>query len=273
MNETEDILGTAHEWLSKGEKICIATVVKKEGSAPREVGAKMVISSTGKFEGSIGGGAVEKEILEAAPGVIRSGRPLMLDFDLSGESRDLDALCGGKTSIFLEPLGRTRHLFIIGAGHVGMALAGSAIRVGFSVTLVDDREEFLAGDALGGTAGGPPGTGLSGAATVVATPDQAGERLDIDESSFVVICTRGHSLDTEWLGQVIGRSPRYIGMLGSKPKASRVFEELAKRGVPRDALDRVRTPVGLDIGAMTPEEIAVSISAELIREWRKGGEG
>lgn len=258
MSDARDILRIADEWLSEGESICIATVIKRKGSAPREVGAKMVISSSGRLAGTIGGGAVENEIVEKAPRVIKDGRPVILDFDLSGQSSDSDSICGGKTSVFLEPFGQAKGLFIIGAGHVGLALANQARRVGFRVTLVDDREEYLGQDRLG-----------SETEAVTSTPDEADTKLKIDESSFVVICARSHNLDKEWVARLAVRSPRYIGMLGSKHKGRVIFEELEAGGIPRENLAKVRTPVGIDIGAMTPEEIAVSISAELIREWHE----
>jgi len=126
---------------------------------------------------------------------------------------------------------------------------------------VDDRTDYLGPDRK-----------EDGIEAVLATPDEAGTRLKIDRSSAVVICTRAHSLDKEWLSRLAGYSPRYIGMLGSRTKARRIFEELEAEGLPHEDLEHVHTPVGLDIGAVTPEEIAVSIAAELIREWRGADE-
>jgi xanthine dehydrogenase accessory factor len=258
MDDKDDVILTAGEWLKSGDRVCIATVVRKDGSAPREVGAKMAFSSAGKTAGSLGGGRVEKQVSEKAGEVMSSGLPLMLDFDLSGASDDLDALCGGNISVFLEPLGRARRLFIMGAGHVGKAVAWLARKVGFGVTLIDDREEFLTGHTVGDRID-----------TCVARPEAPGNNMKIDESAFVVICTRGHSLDRDWLRVVAGARPRYVGMLGSKHKARRILDELEAEGIPADVLGRVHVPVGLAIGAATPEEIAVSIVAELILEARK----
>jgi xanthine dehydrogenase accessory factor len=264
MDEPEDILSIASRWLSEGRRICMATIIRREGSAPREVGAKMVISSDGKTAGSIGGGGAEKQILEHMANALECGKPAVVDFDLSGEAEDLDAMCGGDISIFIEPMGVARRLFVIGAGHIGTALAGLARKSGFAVTLVDDREEYLAGS--------PPDESVE---KVCAAPGDY-KALGIDGSCFVVICTRGHNLDKVWLGSLIGLEPRYLGMLGSKHKAGSIFKALEEEGVAREALARVRTPVGLDIGALTPAEIAVSIAAELISVWRKpetAGEG
>lgn len=261
MDDAQKVIATANEWLRRGERICIATIVRKDGSGPREVGAKMVISSAGETAGSLGGGRVEKRVTEKAGEVIASGVPLMLEFDLSGAAQDLDAMCGGNVSVFLEPLGEARRLFVIGAGHVGKAVAMLARNVGFPVTLVDDREQHLGDDALGDRID-----------TLVAGPGDLGSKLTIDTSAFVLICTRGHSLDRDWLRLVVDLQPRYIGMLGSKHKAERIFDQLIGAGTSAEALRRVHVPVGLDIKALTPEEIAVSIVGELILEWRRARE-
>jgi xanthine dehydrogenase accessory factor len=257
MDEPGEILRIASEWLAAGRGICMATIISKEGSGPREVGAKMVMSSAGETAGSIGGGEVERRIIEGMSRALRDGKAAVVDLDLSGEADDLDALCGGRISVFIEPVGEARRLFVIGAGHVGVALARLARQSGFAVALVDDREEYLARSGF-----------KDKAETVCAGPGEVG-LLGVEKSSFVVICTRGHSLDREWLQRLVDLEPRYLGMLGSRHKAGSIFESLAKAGVPRGRLEAVRTPVGLDIGALTPEEIAVSIVAELISEWRK----
>jgi xanthine dehydrogenase accessory factor len=257
MSDADDVIRAAGDWLAHGERICIATIVRKEGSGPREVGAKMVISSSGRTAGTVGGGAVEQRIVEKAADVIKSGKPLMLDFDLSGEGTDLDAMCGGNISIFLEPLGKARRLCVIGAGHVGKAVTRAAYEVGFAVTLVDDRQAHLAGDDL-----------PASVRTKVAGPEDAAG-LGLDDSWFVVVCTRGHALDKEWLGEVLKAGPRYVGMLGSRNKARMVFDALEKEGLTRPVLEQVHVPVGVDIRAVTPEEIAVSIVGELISEWRR----
>jgi xanthine dehydrogenase accessory factor len=261
VDEAEDILKVAGRWLSEGRRICIATIIKREGSAPRDVGSKMVIASGGGSSGSIGGGAVEKMIIECMNRALEDGKPAVVDVDLSGSSEGLDSECGGKISVFIEPMGETRRLVVIGAGHVGVALAALARRCGFAVTVVDDREEYLADPGLG-----------QDVDRVCALPEKCGS-LGIDGNAFVVICTRGHELDKDWLGRIVTLRPRYVGMLGSKHKAQSVFQELEKGGAAREALARVRTPVGLDIGAATPAEIAVSIVGELISEWRGPGRG
>jgi xanthine dehydrogenase accessory factor len=263
MDDASDILRIANEWLAAGDRVCVATVVRREGSAPREVGAKMVISSTGKTAGTVGGGLVEKDVLEKAPEVMKTGKPAMLDFDLSGAAKDLDSICGGNMSIFLEPFGQVKSLLVMGAGHVGSAIAALASRSGFDVTLVDSRPEYIAPERLRSEIGEE----VKG---IAATPDDFEERIGITDASLVVICTSGHASDREWLGAILKKPARYVGMLGSRNKARAIFEALEAGGTSRERLEAVHTPVGIDIGAITPEEIAVSVVAELIKEWRSG---
>jgi len=263
MDDASGILRIANEWLAEGDRVCVATVVRREGSAPREVGAKMVISSTGKTAGTIGGGKVEKGVIEKAAGVMKTGKPVMLDFDLSGAGKDLDSMCGGKMSVFLEPFGEVRSLLVMGAGHVGSAIATLASRSGFEVTLIDSRAEYVSPERLSKDFGEE----IRG---IAASPDDFEGKVKITDASFVVICTSGHASDKEWLGLVLDKSPRYVGMLGSRNKARAIFDALEAGGTAHELLDTVHTPVGMDIGAITPEEIAVSVVAELIKEWRCG---
>jgi xanthine dehydrogenase accessory factor len=262
LGEIEQVLEKANEWLRAGRKVCIATVIEADGSTPRGVGAKMVISSTGETFGTVGGGAVEKKVLDAAPGVLETGEAAVVGFDLSGKSTDIDSVCGGNMKVFLEALGEYRNLFIMGAGHVGRALAKAADAAGFAVTLVDDRDDFLTGEGLPATV-----------CCVKAMPDGFEEQLEMDTDSFVVIVTRGHALDGEWLGAMSGLGLKYVGMVGSQRKIESVYAALRDGGVSGEYLDGVHAPVGLDIDAETPEEIAVSIVAELIKVYRGGTRG
>jgi xanthine dehydrogenase accessory factor len=258
MGDTEEVVKLAGRWLAEGRKVCLATVVAREGSAPREVGAKMAIRDDGATVGSVGGGGLEQEIVARAGRALEDGRAVVVDFDLSGKAVALDALCGGRVSVLIEPLGEVRRLLIFGAGHVGRAVARLAAGVGFAVTLVDDREEYLGREGL-----------PEGVAAVSASPGEAA-KLQVDPAAFAVVATRGHSLDKHWLRALAAACPRYVGMLGSREKARAVKGELEAEGISKAYLDAVRTPVGLAIDAETPEEIAVSIVGELIQEWRQG---
>jgi xanthine dehydrogenase accessory factor len=256
VGDIEQVIIVVGQWLAAGRRAAIATIVAREGSAPRQVGAKMAVSDTGETVGSIGGGGLDLEMIRRAKHAIESGLASTEEIDLRGASTKIDAFCGGRVSVFIEPLGESRRLFVFGAGHVGKALAGAARAAGFAVTVVDDRQELLTGEALG-----------DGVAGIAASPAEI-SRLGIDPAAFVVICTRGHSLDKDWLRAVSAVAPRYVGMLGSAEKARKIAGELEKEGVAKDFLAAVRSPVGLAIGAETPDEIAVSITADLIAEWR-----
>ena len=241
MNDAEEVIKIANDWLAHGERVCLATIVKREGSGPRGDGAKMAVSSGGGVAGTIGGGVAEKQVIDRMREVMADGRPVMVEFDLSGRSEDLDSVCGGSMSVFLEPLGQSRRLYVMGAGHVGKAVAKLAREVGFSPVLVDNREDALKEDNRP--------AGVHGR---LATPDDFTSKLEIDELTFIVVCTSGHSFDKEWLRVLAPLRPRYIGMLGSRHKAKTIFEELISGGVSADDLSRVHVPVGLDIKAVTP---------------------
>lgn len=256
MNENERVLLKAAEWLGAGKRICIASIVRKEGPAPRPVGTKMVISEGGEIFGTIGGGNLEVEIVRQAIEAMKQDVARCIDYDLSGKLESLDAICGGNVSVLLEPMGKTSDLFIFGSGHVGKATAKIAAEVGFSVKIVDSEDKGQSAQEL-----------QTAWTRIIAGPREVKE-IGIDHRSYVVICTSGHRLDSDYLRETLPLKPRYIGLLGSKKKARLIFDKLRSEGCDESLLERVHVPVGLDIKAVTPEEIAVSIVAELIAERR-----
>jgi xanthine dehydrogenase accessory factor len=228
----------------------VATVVEAGGSTPRGAGAKMVIYPDGRTLGTIGGGAVEADVIEKARALVDDGEARLLLFDLGG---DVGMACGGRMSIFLEPIAGAPFVAVIGGGHVGQAVAAVAKQAGFRVTVVDDRREVVTAERFPTI-----DTRLVGGVELLKGD------LKIDGSSFVVIVTRGHRYDKDWLRAVVGHGPAYIGMIGSAEKVRRTFADLEAEGMPSDALDGIHAPIGLDIGAETPDEIAVSVVAEII---------
>lgn len=256
MDEVKKVMLKASEYLKQGRRICVATIIRKQGSGPRPIGSKMIYCDNGEMFGSIGGGALEYEIGKIAEAVLKEGVPRIVDFDLSGKQPEIDALCGGRVSVLLEPMGTAKRLVVFGGGHVGKAIAHLANMVGFAVTIVDNRSEIV-------------GELDKDIRLISSTPEVLGENIELDQDSLVVICTRSHSLDESFLAAILPFKPRYIGMLGSRNKAKVILEDLGKKGLNHDLLRKVRIPVGIDIGAVTPEEIAVSIVAELIQETRK----
>jgi xanthine dehydrogenase accessory factor len=232
----------------------VATIVSARGSIPSFKTAKMLVRDDGSIVGTIGGGCVEAEVWQAAREVMENEKPRTLTFDLNQNPKyDTGLVCGGTLEIFIEPILPPALLYIFGAGHVALNLYKVAENAGFDVTIVDDREAFAHRDRF------------PAAKEVIAEDfDKAMARLMPSESSSIVIVTRGHHDDMRVLRWAVQTQARYIGMIGSKRKTIAVFRELTKEGIPAQLFERVHAPIGLDIGAVTPEEIAVAITAELI---------
>ena len=229
----------------------LATVIQVEGSAPRQPGAKMLMLADGTTVGTVGGGALELAVVQACTEALAGSEPRLLSYDLRP---DLKMVCGGRARVFIEPLCAPRPLFLFGAGHIGLALHPLAQALGFAVTVVDDRPELASAARF------------PGAAALVHSyePEQLAA-LPVDRRAYCVVATRGHKLDTEVVQLLMQREPRYVGMIGSLTKRRAVERELVARGVPEQRLATLTTPMGLDIGAESPQEIAVSIAAQLVQ--------
>jgi xanthine dehydrogenase accessory factor len=239
---------------SEGRRGAVATIVNVRGSIPSFKTAKMLVRDDGSIVGTIGGGCVEAEVWQAAREVMESEKPRTLTFNLNQDPKyDTGLVCGGTLDIFIEPVLPPASLYIFGAGHVSVNLYKVAKDAGFDVTVVDDREAYANRERF------------PEAKEVIAEDfEQAMGRLSPSEASYIVITTRGHRDDMRVLRWATQTQARYIGMIGSKRKTIAIFRELTKEGIPAHLFERVHAPVGLDIGAVTPEEIAVAITAELI---------
>lgn len=234
----------------RGEPFALATVVEHGGSSPRKSGAKMLVRGDGSCIGSVGGGRVEKESVEAALASLNDETPRILDFVLTAEN---GFACGGSMKVYIEPQGRRTLLVIFGAGHVGRAVCSLAHGCGFRVIVVDERPECAVPSLL------------PGADEILCAPlVDAFERLSLDRQSFVVIATPGHLHDFEAVRGCLSSEAGFIGLLGSRRKRETLLKTLEDEGVDTARRARVITPVGLEIGAQTPEEIAVSIVGQLI---------
>lgn len=247
----------------RGEAAAVATVVGRSGSAPQIVGAKLLVHADGTFVGTVGGGAIEAQVLEACRAALRDGRSRRVDANLV---RDLGMCCGGSMEVFVEHVTPQARLFIIGGGHVAQALVPVAKSAGFAVVVVDDREEMLESPAFADVE--------TGAFDVdeleVAIPD-------LSDRDWLLIVTRDHARDEKALTGLMRRPHRYLGMIGSRRKVHTVLARILRReealGRPAPDLSRVRAPIGLDLGGRTPGEIAVSVVAELVQERHGGGGG
>jgi xanthine dehydrogenase accessory factor len=239
---------------ASGEPAALVTIVSTEGSTPQRAGAKMVVFGDGRLVGTIGGGCVEAEMARCARRAIETRRPETASYDLTPEEAGEDGLiCGGRMQVFIEPIEGAPTLCLFGAGHVAQPLAEIARRVGFRVEVADDRVKFANAERF------------PGARIVVAdTFAEAAAQLTLGANTYAVVVTRGHKGDAEALQSVLGKGLRFVGMIGSKAKVVRILTALREKGARAEDLAAVHAPVGLAIGATSPEEIAVSILAEMI---------
>jgi xanthine dehydrogenase accessory factor len=244
--------------LDRGERGALATVTRVSGSAPQVPGAKMALTPDGSQVGTVGGGRIEQIVLEAMRHTMSDGQTRTIKKHLA---QDLGMCCGGQMEIFVEPIESRPQLILFGAGHVAKPTAQFASDVGFEVTVVDPREEQNNEERF------------PGARHVLMEPDEAVRRgtLPFGPDTLIVVVTHDHRLDEEALRVCLPKPRRYLGMIGSKRKVIRVFERVQARSPEADLSD-VRAPVGLDLGAHTPEEIALSIVSELVAV-RRGGTG
>jgi xanthine dehydrogenase accessory factor len=249
----------------KGQKCALATIVQVNGSIPSYESAKLLVREDGSMAGTIGGGCVEAEVWNAAREVIETEQPRHLTFSLGQDAAyDNGLICGGQLNVFVEAIIPQPRAFIFGAGHISKSLSKVATLAGFATVIVDDREQFANRDRF-----------------PEADEVHAGEyedvfpKLEVNHSSYIVIVTRGHRDDMRVLKWALTTSARYISMIGSKRKVLNVMKELEKEGMRREDFQRLHAPMGLEIGAISPEEIAVSVAAEMIAvrrnatsEWR-----
>ena len=238
----------------EGRRGAVATIINARGSIPSFKTAKMLIRDDGSIVGTIGGGYVEADVWQAAREVMESEKPRTLTFDLNQNPQYDNGLgCGGTLEVFIEPILPPAILYIFGAGHVAINTCQSAAQAGFDVIVTDNRASLATKERF------------PAAREVHALEfEEAVERLDPNESSYIVIVTRGHRDDMRLLQWAVGTRACYVGMIGSKRKVIEIFKALQNQGVPAHLFERVHAPIGIDIGAITPEEIAISITAELI---------
>jgi len=243
------------ELLREGKTVAIASVISSEGSTPRDSGARMIVTRDGGTYFSVGGGRLEAAVVADAREAIQKHESVVKEYDLSGANgAELGMVCGGRTTVAIEVVSPPDRLVVFGAGHVGLALARLAREVGFSVTVVDDRKEYL-----------DPARFPEEVRLVAAAPGFSGALPEIGSAEYVVVATRSHEMDLEVLEALSGRAVGYVGLVGSRRKAETAMVRLRKAGVPRRFMDCVRCPVGIAIGSKEPAEIAVSIIAEIIK--------
>lgn len=250
----QEVFASLAEALAHGDEVALVTIVSSTGSTPQRVGAKMLVYADGRSVGTIGGGCYEHDAFWKAREAIKARRPLTVKYELNDDfAQETGLVCGGQMEVFIEPVEAAPEVWVFGAGHVGYFVARMARDVGFRVHVIDDREKF-------------------------ASPERFGDGIDVivddipawlaghalPPTAYAVIVTRGHRHDLDALRALAGAPLRYLGLIGSRAKVKRIFDALREEGIAPEALAAVHAPIGLDIGAITPQEIAVSILAELI---------
>jgi xanthine dehydrogenase accessory factor len=240
---------------TEGEEAALVTVVAASGSTPQEEGAKMLVRADGSIVGTIGGGSAEAQVIKEAIKVIAQGKPKHIHTSLNAKDvEDEGMLCGGVMEIFIEPILTPPTVYIFGGGHISLSLARISKLLGFKIAVIDDRAEFANAERF------------PEADTIIAEDfAKSFPKLKIDKSSYIVIVTRNHQYDHTVLEWAVGTGAKYIGMIGSKTKNKAIFSHLESKGVTKEQLDRVHAPIGLEINAQSPEEIAVSIMAEIVK--------
>jgi xanthine dehydrogenase accessory factor len=260
----EDVLAALTDALSRGESVALVTIVSAHGSTPQRVGARMLVHADGRTVGTIGGGCYEHDAFWKARETLVSRTAQLVHYELSDDlAEESGLICGGRMDVFIEPVEPLPHLYILGAGHVGYQLGQIAHTVGFKLHVVDDRQKFANRERF-----------PEAAEVVVESLDTWVRAAAIPATAFVVVLTRGHRQDFDVLQALAGRELRYVGLIGSRAKVARLTDALLEAGVSPDWLKQLHAPIGFDIGAVSPEEIAVAILAELIAVRRgKAGEG
>ena len=249
-----EVFAALGEALKNGEEVALVTIVSANGSVPQRVGAKMLVYADGRTVGTIGGGCYENEALLKARQSLTTRKPCTVRYELADDfAAESGLICGGQMEIFVEPIEPSPALYIFGGGHVGQFVARVAHDAGFQVHVVDDREKFANRERFPDIAG-----------VIVDDIPTWLQKTTLPSSTYAVIVTRGHRHDLDALRALAPRKLRYLGLIGSRAKVKRIYDVLIEEGVSLDQLENVHAPIGLDIGAVTPQEIAVAIVAELI---------
>jgi len=243
-----------------GQRGALATIVHTNGSIPSYESSRMLVREDGSTEGTVGGGCVEADVWAAAKEVMSKEAPRKMVFNLNEEaSYDNGLICGGTLEIFVEPILPQPVIYLWGGGHISMAIANAASAVGFAITIIDDREAFANAQRF------------PMAQEIFTSFDDAFEKIKPNGSSYLVIVTRGHKEDMRVLAWAVRTGARYVGMIGSRRKVHSVYKVLENEGFHPEEFQNVHAPIGLEIGALAPEEIAISIVAELIAVRRNAG--
>ena len=240
--------------LDNGRAVALATVVQTQRSVPRRAGTKMLVFGDGRTVGTVGGGAMEAAVIGEALDSLSTGANRLLEYDLLNPAEGDPGICGGEVKVYLEPYMPPHTVYVIGCGHVGRSVVDLAHWLGYRTIAVDDREELVSKEAL-------PSADIRFHGSV----EQAITEYPIAEDSSVVVVTRSPDLDAASLPHLVDSPARYVGVMGSRTRWRATSERLIREGIAPEALDRIYAPIGIEVGAETLEEIAVSILSEVIK--------
>ena len=251
----KDIYVKILELIEQRKPAALVTVIDTQGSTPREVGTKMLVMLDGSIYGTIGGSAVEALVIAEGKKCIQSGQSMRVTHSLEDPlHHDTGMICGGRMELFIEPIHVPPMLYIFGAGHVALPLARLADQIGFACVIIEDRPEFATRERF------PAAREI-----LIGQPDLLAEQINFAGNDYIAIVSRNHELDFQILRRVITKPLHYLGLIGSKSKRQQTFTRLQEEGISPELIKTIHTPIGLEIKAKSPEEIAVSIVAELIK--------
>jgi xanthine dehydrogenase accessory factor len=244
-----------------GDAGALCTIISSRGSTPRHSGSKMLVYADGHFTGTVGGGEVESRVMREALAAIQDGLPRLLSYDMINPQEGDPGVCGGQLEVYVEPILPKPTVLIVGGGHVGKAVAHLARWLNFRVAVSDDRVEFCTPEAN-------PDADAFYPVKMADLPAQ----VKMNSQTYIILTTRGMVVDVEGLPPLLESPAGYIGLIGSKRRWAMTRKAMLENGVPEEKINRIHSPIGLELNAETPEEIAVSIMAEVIM-LRNGGTG
>ncbi len=258
MSSPVAILAEMAEAVAAGRPVVLATVVSTRRSVPRHAGTKMLVYEGGAQSGTIGGGELEARVIADALEALATGRTRLETYELVDPDRGDPGVCGGEMTIYLEPYMPPHTVYVVGAGHVGRAVVDLAHWLGYRTVAVDDRPDQVTEEAL-----------PNADARIAGSVDEALAAEPVTDDTSIVVVSRSVDLDVDAIPLLLGTKAGYIGVMGSRRRWTTTRSRLVEGGTPQSDLDRVHVPIGIELGAETVEEIAVSILSEIIRENRE----
>jgi xanthine dehydrogenase accessory factor len=247
--------------IEKQERAVLCLLVQTKGSTPRLAGSKMLVYPNGRISGTIGGGEMEHRVVQEALQALEDGKPRLISYKMTDPEQGDPGVCGGQLEVYLEPILPQKTVVVVGAGHVGKAVASLAKWLGFQLIVSDDRPEFAVPDIIPDADGYHSGT----------IKELIGS-YNIHNQTYFVLTTRGVDVDIAILPEILQTTAAYIGVIGSRRRWETTKKKLLEAGISDEQIERVISPMGLELNAETPEEIAVSIMAQVIMII-KGGDG